>query len=647
MRLQSILLPDKNICDVEEMYFHRDGDTILFDGYFNLFYLEKHHKYCDIDTLTLEIEIKGFRNLYVMHDTQEVHKEVLESRPISGRDRLIAFRENRQIIEKDATSLVQRLSIKLPYGLCKKGVLWFKAEVDPRFAKSSEKGKEREESWYIKGYYEGKKEQKDITPGSTDNVSASDCQVELAVNICTFKREPYVLRNMMSLVNWLERERSLEGDVLEISKHMHVFIVDNGQTLSDNDDFQKLLLRANGGSNKKLIEVFPNANTGGTGGFSRGMREAIARKEDLSLTHLLMMDDDAVFDPDLFVRLYGFLSMLRPEYREITVGGALLREDYRYVQHAAGEWFTNYKVINEHPLEDMRSFENCTAEFMTGTDKEHQMYGAWWCCCYHMSAITNENIPLPIFVHHDDIQFGMKQTKKGIVYLNGICVWHQGFELVFPGVKQYYNMRNTLITMKMFEPKVLKKSIKYWTIRRYIGMLISYRYADCEFIIRGLRDYLRGERWLLESDPEAIHKELMETYRQLCGMKKVDELGLSEEELVSVIRQIDKIGCISADEDNAQNTKLSVDGLRSYYSHERFNGPLSKKITFNGWFFPHKEGIKVITPLDSPWDTYRYDKIVLYEPGSGKGAVMRRSNKEFFKGIGRILNICVMSIKDW
>ena len=131
MRLQSILLPDKNICDVEEMYFHRDGDTILFDGYFNLFYLEKHHKYCDIDTLTLEIEIKGFRNLYVMHDTQEVHKEVLESRPISGRDRLIAFRENRQIIEKDATSLVQRLSIKLPYGLCKKGVLWFKAEVDP------------------------------------------------------------------------------------------------------------------------------------------------------------------------------------------------------------------------------------------------------------------------------------------------------------------------------------------------------------------------------------------------------------------------------------------------------------------------------------------------------------------------------------
>ena len=33
-------------------------------------------------------------------------------------------------------------------------------------------------------------------------------------------------------------------------------------------------------------------------------------QKELGLTHLLMMDDDAVFDPDIFVRLFGFLSTL-------------------------------------------------------------------------------------------------------------------------------------------------------------------------------------------------------------------------------------------------------------------------------------------------------------------------------------------------
>ena len=68
---------------------------------------------------------------------------------------------------------------------------------------------------------------------------------------------------------------------------------------------------------------------------------------------------------------------------------------------------------------------------MTRADDTKNIYGAWWCCCYHMNAITKENLPLPIFVHHDDIQFGLKQMDRGIVFLNGINVWHQGFELVF------------------------------------------------------------------------------------------------------------------------------------------------------------------------------------------------------------------------
>ena len=72
MNLQSILFPDKKICDVEEMYFHRDGDWLLFNGYFNLFYLEKHHKYCELEGLSLELSVKGVRRIVLMHDREEI-----------------------------------------------------------------------------------------------------------------------------------------------------------------------------------------------------------------------------------------------------------------------------------------------------------------------------------------------------------------------------------------------------------------------------------------------------------------------------------------------------------------------------------------------------------------------------------------------
>ena len=40
MRLQNIQLPDSDICAEEELYFHRNGDWIDFNGYFNLFYVK-------------------------------------------------------------------------------------------------------------------------------------------------------------------------------------------------------------------------------------------------------------------------------------------------------------------------------------------------------------------------------------------------------------------------------------------------------------------------------------------------------------------------------------------------------------------------------------------------------------------------------
>ncbi|WP_034445846.1 glycosyltransferase [Butyrivibrio sp. AE2032] len=662
MKLQTILYPTENICNEEALYLHREEGFLLFDGYFNLFYLDKHHKYCDLKGLSLELTVRGIRRIVLMHDRQEIGEKSFEDMPISGMDRL---RGKTNVLDQDT-----RVSLKLPYEEYKTGVFWFKAEpVD------------MDGDWEIQGHFEAEVAEATVLYGAEAHAGSSTGlldvkngdevsgdknvmsrmmqeagggqnaapSVELAINICTFRREPYVKRNMKALTSWLSTT-DIDSRTPEAAEHMHVFIVDNGQTLEKDDEFMGII------GKESRIRVIPNANTGGTGGFSRGMLEAIDKREELGLTHLLMMDDDAVFDPDLFTRLYGFLSTLRPEYKGITVGGALMREDHRYIQHAAGEWYEGFKVRNDHPLVDMRSFETCTESWVTGenghgasshtqrngidggeqsqgvgtsahrkTGASHDLYGAWWCCCYNMDAITKENIPLPIFVHHDDIQFGLKQRDRGIVFLNGVCVWHQGFELVFPGVKQYYNMRNTLITSAQFEPDFLRSHVKWWAVKRYIGMLVSYRYGDCEFVYRGLMDFLKGRQWLMDSDPELIHKQLMADYERICPRLFYEQIR----EYVDAVPQ-----------------ELSPDQLRSYYTWERFRGSLWKKITFNGWFLSGDDELKVLTPLDSPWDTYRHKRVLLYDPGSKRGTLMKRSNKEFFKGIGRMIRMCV-AVDAW
>lgn len=119
----------------------------------------------------------------------------------------------------------------------------------------------------------------------------------------------YVLRNLKRVIRFLEKE---ENDSLNLC----YWLIDNGKTLSANKEISRLIEQYP--DNFKIIE---NRNVGGAGGFTRGMIEAIAEKQKFGLTHVQLMDDDASFDPKLFIRAYGFLSMRKAEYQDITLGG--------------------------------------------------------------------------------------------------------------------------------------------------------------------------------------------------------------------------------------------------------------------------------------------------------------------------------------
>lgn len=560
MRLQNIRFPEPDICREEELYFHRRGEWIDFDGYFNLFYIEKRKKFTNQETLTLHLKVRDCRALRLMWN-QTVLQE-------------IALQETEEA-----------LTLTFPYPETASGVFWFSVKTEANVGAPQEK---------LSGWYEGE--------------CRSEKPVRIAAVVCTFKREPYILRNLKNILQFLAKPENAEMKLC-------YWLVDNGRTLAEHEEISRLVQ-----AHPDVIRIIPNKNVGGAGGFTRGMMEAVCEKEQLGLTHVQMMDDDAVMDPEVFVRAYGFLSMRKDEWADITLGGSLWREDFPYIQQAAGEWFSDFVVQNDFPLADLRKTETCTAPYMCEAEHAYTPYSGWWCCCMSLNVVRADNLPIPLFLHHDDIEFGIRNQKHGIVFLNGFGVWHKGFELTFPGVNTYYDVRNTLITTALTQPEKSRREIVKWLWKRITAAVIEFRYEEMQFVYQAVRDFCRGPEWLYQLDSEKRNNQLRQQVRMVPLEKLQDELSAKDFARVSHY---------------VENYKNSYDiaRIKHYFSPERKKAQTIKKITFNGWLLPPKKGVIALSPVDAPFKAYRRKKIVLFEAFSGKAMVGERKYACLVKAI--------------
>ena len=537
MRLQTILKPDKAICNEQELYFHEKDGLLFVDGFFNMFYIEKHKYYTDLDKLQLKVSLGGWSEIILMHDQSELSTHPLEA------------------------DTVKEYEFEFPYAEYDKGVFWFKLRagqsdsssglnsdsdtvssqgLDLRLSSDSNLGSSpnsgagdssdnsiySEQDKIIAGYYEG-------------SSAAPERDVNIAVDICTYRREEYVLRNMQSLCKSIYHDNSKE-----VRDHLTVMLIDNGHTIAEHEELSKLI------ENEPGLKLFTNKNAGGAGGFTRGMLEIIrsnetpgqsdqadtsgactdsrtglsgitaygqaessrhstagtAEKKD-AFTHVLIMDDDAVFDPDVFVRVYGLLCMLKEEYKDITVGGALMREDMPYCQAVSGEYYEGGMACNPYPMKDMREYDNCISSHMCEPYIRKNAYGGWWCCCFSINTVNKNNLPLPIFIHCDDIEYGIRNQDKGIVFLNGICVWHKSADQNVPGANRYYDIRNKLITLNLHDELAKARAIKT-VLRAMAASYMAGRDSESYLAYRGCVDYCKGTDFLLNTEPEQLNNEI-------------------------------------------------------------------------------------------------------------------------------------------
>lgn len=318
----------------------------------------------------------------------------------------------------------------------------------------------------------------------------------------TFKKEEYILSNIALL-----KESILRGQDA-LAEHLWIHVVDNGRTLSPED------------LEEEHVMVHPNLNVGGAGGFTRGMIEAFAHRE--KPTHVLLMDDDVKILPESIRRTYQLLGIIRPEYENYFISGAMLQyermnwmhEDVGYVHSENGQYGPLKRPVDTTIMEDILRCEEFISQTQNG-------YAGWWYCCIPASVISMKNLPLPVFVRGDDVEYSLRNHARFIT-MCGICIWHMGFTNKFSGSMELYQVhRNSLMLQAV--SGVCRNVDFMERIRKLVRVeLLRFDYDGAELLLDAVEDYMKGYRFFMKNQGEKLLKEKTAKNEKMIPLSEIE-----------------------------------------------------------------------------------------------------------------------------
>ena len=462
VKLQNIMLPSVKMSEHWGMFYHqtmlisnyinnsfifpKKYDLCDFATYFNSFSYRKWKTYANIEDLNLQLVLNGKFNITLTAYQEEY-----------GKIKKYFLDEKTVIAEKD-----KPLDIKYPDFNKDYTIVAFELRA---LSKNCE---------FYSGYY-----YTNIEESSVRNIS-------LSLVTTTFKKEQFIIPNIEML-----KKEIINSDEA-IAKGFDVHVIDNGRTLNPEN------------YNCEHLTIHPNKNVGGAGGFARGMIETIKQKNPA--THVLLMDDDVIIMPEALKRTYNLLSLMKDEYKDYFISGAMLKmeqmneqhEDIGYV-HNDGYYTPKKKNLYLHLLEDIVRNEE-------SLDNPQRAYAAWWYCCVPIKNVRLDNLPLPVFVRGDDVEFSLRNNAN-IISLNSICVWHMGFTQKFNGAMELYQVnRNSLMIQATsgicdsinFMPRI--KTLFYNEIYRF-------NYNGASLLLDAVEDFLKGPDFFTSLNGEKLMKE--------------------------------------------------------------------------------------------------------------------------------------------
>ncbi|NLZ25247.1 MAG: glycosyltransferase family 2 protein [Clostridiales bacterium] len=403
--------------------------------------------------------------------------------------------------------------------------------------------------------------------------------VKVGMVICTYKREESVKANTAKLK--------------ELLNEIEAFVVDNGGTLNESE--------LNGAT------LIKNRNLGGSGGFTRGIVEVVKRG---GFTHFLLSDDDIFFNLETLKKTINILRVAKnPE--KLVVGASMIRSDNMTLQHELGAKWKGSKVYaNNH------NFDLTERAFLLANETEKDAdYTGWWWACMPVAFAEKFGLPLPLFIKHDDVEYSLRCDKE-LMLVNGIGVWHEPFENKYNPSLEYYIKRNELIVSSLYDKDFFKCAVK--KLFASVGkQLIFQRYFAIRYIYKAYSDFLKGAKFLLDSDPE---------------------------ELNAVLRK-DDFCLLSKDELNAKGYATD-----SFYKEDKNNSlPLSRALTLNGYLIPKvfydKSPYRVVDMRDPKIGQFhKAAKVVQYNPSTGQGFITEIKKGEMVKHAFKTLCVFIKFI---
>ena len=364
------------------------------------------------------------------------------------------------------------------------------------------------------------------------------------------------------------------------------------------DDFD-LLVIDNGGETNSIGfaqgQVIKNSNYGGAGGFTRGLLETV---KDGTSTHVLFMDDDAVFFPETLRRTMAILRYAADPV--LAISGSMITESHKWRLWEASAVF-NQRCRPIHNGSDLRKFEDVVATTEIASSKNQ--YGGWWYFAFPVAAV--KSWPFPFFVRGDDVCFSLANDFK-ILNVPGIASHQEDFFAKQSPMTVYLDMRYHLVAHLMFERLELSKADLKKMMQGYFDRFNdAYHYESAEAVLMAMEDVLKGEAFW-EGNLDMVKR-------------RADLSALTvNEKLVSPL-------AFGRDETAAHSPKRHKGKWRALW----------RKLSFNGHALPDKFFYSkgVLFPLDvraHARDSFRRRWTVTFDAGSRTGYICRIDKDRYF-----------------
>lgn len=337
-----------------------------------------------------------------------------------------------------------------------------------------------------------------LESGQWETPGTGGTKGQVTLEITTMNKPDFCLNNARILSEY--------PDVLDNVKE--ILIVDQGtQKVEDQEGFAAVR-DALGGK----LRIINQANLGGSGGFARGMYEAVENGSD----YVLLLDDDIVVEPESIVRLVTFADHCR---KPTIVGGHMFDLYNRSVLHTFGEVVDPYRIIPALPHADMETRHDFSVANLRQTPWLHRRvdvdYNGWWMCLIPTAVIKEIGLSLPLFIKWDDAEYGLRAREAGFatVSMPGAAVWHVSWidkdDLV--GWQAYFHARNRLITTLIHSPYPKGGRVLRESFQSDVKHLVSMQYFTEHGHIEALRDILKG--------PDDLHKVLGTKLPEIIALK--------------------------------------------------------------------------------------------------------------------------------